>query len=190
MLTQEEALNLFREARVLLEGHFRLTSGRHSDRYMQCARLFQDPRYAEPLCRSLAERFAGEGIGTVVGPALGAVQMAYAVSRHLECRNAFAERADGTFALRRGFALAPGERVLVVEDAVTTGGSVREVMELVRSLGGEVAGVGALVDRSNGKTDFGVPFRAALTVDVVSWEEADCPLCAQGIPAVKPGSRS
>lgn len=190
MLTQEEALHLFREAQVLQEGHFRLTSGRHSDKYMQCARLFQNPRYAEPLCKSLAEQFAAEGIGVVVGPALGAVQMAYEVSRHLGCRNVFAERVDGVFALRRGFSIAPGERALVVEDAVTTGGSVREVIELVRSVGGEAAGVGCLVDRSGGKVDFGVPLKAALTVDVGSWEPQDCPLCGQGLPIVKPGSRT
>jgi orotate phosphoribosyltransferase len=156
---------------------------------MQCARLFQHPRYAEPLCRSLAEQFAGEGITVVIGPALGAVQMAYEVSRHLECRNVFAERVDGVFALRRGFAIEPGERALVVEDNITTGGSVREVIELVRSLGSEVAGVGCLVDRSGGDVDFGVPLKAALQVDMVSWEEKDCLLCAKGVPIMKPGSR-
>jgi orotate phosphoribosyltransferase len=189
VLTQEEALTLFREAQVLQEVHFRLTSGRHSDRYMQCARLFQNPRYAEPLCKSLAEQFAGEGISLVAGPALGAVQMAYEVSRHIGCRNVFAERVDGVFTLRRGFAVEPGERVLVVEDTITTGGSVREVVELMRSLGGDVAGVGCLVDRSGGKADLGVPLKAALQVDIASWDEKDCPLCAKGIPIIKPGSR-
>lgn len=190
MLTQDEAMALFREAQVLQEGHFRLTSGRHSDRYMQCARLFQHPRYAEPLCKSLAEQFAGADITVVIGPALGAVQMAYEVSRHLGCRNVFAERVDGVFALRRGFAIDPGERVLVVEDTVTTGGSVREVIELVHSLNGEVTGVGCLVDRSGGNTNFGVPLKSALAVDIASWEENDCPLCKQGVPIIKPGSRT
>ncbi len=188
MLTQEQALEIFRETGVLQEGHFRLTSGRHSDRYMQCAQVFQHASHAETLCRALAGQF--ENIDVVIGPAVGAIQMAYEVSRHLVgCRNIFAERENGVFTLRRGFFIKPGERVLVVEDAVTTGGSVKEVIELVRSHGGELAGVGALVDRSGGKADFGAPFRAAVRVDIPSWEADSCPLCALDIPCVKPGSR-
>lgn len=188
MLTQEQALEIFRETGVLQEGHFRLTSGRHSDRYMQCARVFQYASHAEALCRDLAGRF--EGVEVVIGPAVGAIQMAYEVSRHLAgCRNIFAERENGIFTLRRGFEIKPGERVLVVEDTVTTGGSVKEVIELVRARGGELIGVGALIDRSGGAADFGAPFKAVVSVDIPSWEAGSCPLCALGIPCVKPGSR-
>lgn len=189
MLTQEQILTIFRETEVLQEGHFRLTSGRHSDRYMQCARVFQYAKHAETLCASLAEQFAGEGVSVVIGPALGAVQMAYEVSRHLNCRNIFAERVDGEFALRRGFAIEPGERVLVVEDTVTTGGSVREVIDLVKRLGGDIIGAGCLVDRSGGKAELGAPLKAVLTLDITSWDERECPLCAKNLPIQKPGSR-
>lgn len=188
MLTQEQALEIFRESGVLQEGHFLLTSGRHSDRYMQCAKVFQYTRHAEELCRALASGF--DGVDLVIGPAVGAVQMAFEVSRHLNCRNIFAERENGAFVLRRGFEIKPGERVLVVEDTVTTGGSVREVLELVRAHGGDVVGVGALADRSAGKLDFGVPFRAVVSVDIPSWDAGECPLCALSIPCVKPGSRT
>lgn len=187
-MTQEKALEIFKETGVLLEGHFRLTSGRHSDRYMQCAKVFQYARHAEELCAALAGQF--DRVDVVIGPAVGAIQMAYEVSRHIEgSRNIFAEREDGKFTLRRGFEIKPGERVLVVEDNITTGGSVIEVIELVRSLGGDIIGVGSLVDRSGGKADFGVPFNPVVRVDIPSWEAENCPLCALDIPCVKPGSR-
>jgi len=186
---QNIAMEIFRETGVLQEGHFRLTSGRHSGQYMQCGRVFERADKAEILCRALAGLFSGETIDAVAGPALGAMLMAYEVSRHLGCPNMFSERVDGAMVFRRGFAVRPGLRVLVVEDTVTTGGTVREVMQLCRSGGATVAGVGSLVDRSGGKTDFGVPFRAVATVDIASWDETNCPLCAQGIPIAKPGSR-
>lgn len=191
MMTQERALQIFSEAGVLLEGHFRLTSGRHSSRYLQCAKIFRNPKYSEELCAALADEFRGAGVEVVIGPAMGAVQMAYEVSRALGCENFFTERGDdGKMALRRGFAVAPGQKVLVVEDVVTTGGSVREVIGIVRAAGGEVVGVGSIVDRTGGKIDFGVPFRAVVSLDVESWEPQDCPLCRAGEPApVKPGSR-
>lgn len=190
-MTQERAMQIFEEAGVLLQGHFRLTSGRHSNRYLQCAKIFRHPKYSEELCAALAEKFAGDGVQIVIGPAMGAVQMAYEVSRALNCENFFTERGDdGKMALRRGFVVEPGQKVLVVEDVVTTGGSVREVIELVRAAGGEVVGVGSIVDRTGGKIDFGVPFRAAVSLEVESWEPQDCPLCKAGAPApVKPGSR-
>ncbi len=188
MISQTEALDILQKSGVLLQGHFRLTSGRHSDKYMQCARVFQWPDYAQTLCRALAEQFTD--IDVVVGPAVGAIQMAYEVSRYLGCRNIFAERENGVFTLRRGFAINPGERVLVVEDAVTTGGSVLEVLDLVKACGGVVAGVGALVDRSGGKADFGVDFRAVVRLDIVSWTPEECPLCQQGLAWEKPGSRT
>ncbi len=190
-MTQQRALQIFEEAGVLMKGHFLLTSGRHSDRYLQCAQIFRNPKYSEEICGALAENWRRKGIEIVIGPAMGAVQMAYEVSRALGCENFFTERgADGKMALRRGFRVLPGQKVLVVEDVVTTGGSVREVMELVRAAGGMVAGVGAVVDRTAGKIDFGVPFRAVASLDVRSWAPEDCPLCRAGASApVKPGSR-
>lgn len=190
MITQERVMEILKEAGVLLEGHFRLTSGRHSNRYLQCARIFRNVKYSEELCAALAEHFAGDNIELVIGPALGAVQMAYEVSRHLQVENFFAEREDGKMTLRRGFQVKPGQRVLVVEDVVTTGGSVREVIEIVKEQGGVVAGVGSIVDRTGGKIDFGVPFKAVISVDVKSWEPDECPLCKEGkLEVIKPGSR-
>lgn len=190
-MTQERAFEIFKEAGVLLEGHFLLTSGRHSNRYLQCAKIFRNTKYSEELCAALAEKYRNENIEIVIGPAMGAVQMAYEVSRALQCENFFTERgSDGKMALRRGFAVKPGQRVLVVEDVVTTGGSVREVIELVKQSGGIVVGVGSIVDRTGGKVDFGVPYQAVVSMEVESWEPQDCPLCKAGAPAPeKPGSR-
>lgn len=184
-------MEIFREAGVLLEGHFLLTSGRHSNRYLQCAKIFRNPKYSEEICAALAGYFRGDGVDVVIGPAMGAVQMAYEVSRALGCENFFTERgADGKMTLRRGFSVEPGQRVLVVEDVVTTGGSVREVIDLVSAAGGNVIGVGSVVDRTAGTIDFGVPFHAVVSLRVESWEAADCPLCKAGASApVKPGSR-
>jgi orotate phosphoribosyltransferase len=189
VLSERRTLEILKEAGVLLEGHFLLTSGRHSDKYLQCAKIFRNVKYSEELCSALAGRFKDDRIDLVIGPALGAVQMAYEVSRQLGCENFFAERENGKMALRRGFAIEPGRRVLVVEDVVTTGGSVKEVMDVVKAQGGTVAGVGAIVDRTGGEIDFGVPFKAVISMKVESWEADDCPLCKQGKPLVKPGSR-
>ncbi len=189
-MTKERAYEILKEAGVLLEGHFLLTSGRHSNRYLQCARIFRNTRYSEELCAALAEKFRDAGVDIVIGPALGAVQMAYEVSRALGCENFFAEREDGAMTLRRGFAIQPGQRVLVVEDVVTTGGSVREVLEIVRQAGGVIVGVGSIVDRTGGRIDFGVPFHSVVSMEVESWEPGECPLCKAGAPApYKPGSR-
>lgn len=191
MITNERVMEILKEAGVLLEGHFLLTSGRHSNRYLQCAKIFRNTKYSEELCAALAEKFADQNVDVVIGPALGAVQMAYEVSRHLRCENFFAERVDGQFALRRGFALDPSKRVLIVEDVVTTGGSVKEVIELVKSTGAQIVGVGSIVDRSAGKVDFGVPFQAVISVDVESFTPEECPLCKEGkLDLVKPGSRA
>lgn len=191
MITNERVIEILKEAGVLLEGHFRLTSGRHSNKYLQCAKIFRNTKYSEELCAALAEQYADCGVDVVIGPAMGAVQMAYEVSRHLKCENFFAERdEEGRMALRRGFTVTPGMKVLLVEDVVTTGGSVREVLELVKAQGADVVGVGSIVDRTGGKIDFGVPFKAVISVDVESWEADECPLCKEGkIELVKPGSR-
>ena len=186
-MNKEEILNVFRETGVMLEGHFLLTSGRHSNRYMQCAKLFQRPQISERFSKELAEKF--EAVDIVAGPAIGGIILAYEVSRQLGVPNIFAEREDGKMTLRRGFEIPEGARVLVVEDVVTTGGSVKEVISLINRLGGKVAGVGCIVDRSNGAVDFGVPFHAVLSMEVVSYPPKDCPLCKEGSQAVKPGSR-
>lgn len=190
MLTQERVLDILKEAGVLLEGHFRLTSGRHSNRYLQCAKIFKNTKYSEELCSSLAEQFAQDRVELVIGPAIGAIQMAYEVSRHLHVENIFAERENGEMTLRRGFTIQPGQRVLVVEDVVTTGGSVKEVIEIVKAADGQVVGVGSIVDRTGGKIDFGYPFKSVISFDVQSWEADECPLCREGkLELVKPGSR-
>lgn len=190
MLTENRVLEIFQETGVLLAGHFLLTSGRHSKNYLQCSRVFQYPQYAQELCGALAEKFQAAKVDLCVGPALGGVIIAYETARALGVRGLFAEREkDGAMALRRGFVIRPGERVLVLEDVVTTGGSVKEVLELVNSLGGQVVGVGAIVDRSGGRVDFGVAYSALIQLDVVAYDAADCPLCQAGVPAVKPGSR-
>lgn len=189
-MTKERVLEILKEAGVLMEGHFLLTSGRHSDKYLQCAKIFQDARYSEELCGALAEQFKDKGIELVIGPAIGAIQMSYEVSRQLGVKNIFAERENGKMTLRRSFSIEPGQKVLVVEDVVTTGGSVREVIDIVKEHGGVVAGVGVVVDRTGGKIDFGVPLSSVISLDVTSYEAEACPLCRENIPLVKPGSRN
>jgi orotate phosphoribosyltransferase len=190
-MTMAEPLEILRELGALQTGHFRLTSGRHSDRYMQCARLFEHPAESQDLCARLAGVFlsCGTGVDTVAGPALGGVIMAYEVARALGARNIFTERENGVMTLRRGFKVEKGERVLIVEDVVTTGGSVKEVVGIINEAGATVAGIGAIVDRSNGGVDFGADFKALVSLDIKSWDEAECPLCARGVPVTKPGSR-
>ncbi|MBQ3226902.1 MAG: orotate phosphoribosyltransferase [Clostridia bacterium] len=189
-MTKERVLEVLKEAGVLQEGHFLLTSGRHSDKYMQCAKIFQHTKYSEELCAALAEKFQDKGVELVIGPAIGAIQMSYEVSRHLGVKNIFAERENGEMTLRRGFTIEPGQKVLVVEDVVTTGGSVREVIDIVRKNGGEVVGLGVIVDRTGGKIDFGVPLESVISMEVISYEADECPLCKEGLPLVKPGSRA
>lgn len=186
---EKDALEIFRQSGALLEGHFRLTSGKHSAQYMQCAQVLQHPALAAELVQELAARFQGKGIQTVIGPAMGGIIVAHEVGRALGTRALFAERENGVMSLRRGFNLAVGERVLVVEDVITTGGSVKEVMEVVREMGAISVGVAVLVDRSGGKVDFGLPLASVLQLNIQTYEPEICPLCAQGIPAVKPGSR-
>lgn len=190
MLSKDEILNIFKETGVLKEGHFILTSGRHSSQYMQMAQVLQYPDLTEKLCKDLAESFKDEKIDVVVSPAVGGILVGYEMSRALGVKNIFCERENGEMTLRRGFEIEPGQRILVVEDVVTTGGSVKEVISVIEKAGGQVAGVGVLVDRSNGKIDFGYPLRSLLSLEIQSYEKDDCPLCKEGkIPALKPGSR-
>ncbi|MDD2421379.1 MAG: orotate phosphoribosyltransferase [Heliobacteriaceae bacterium] len=191
-MNNEEVLAVFRESSALLEGHFRLTSGRHSDRYIQCAQVLQHPAYTAKLAGVLVAALRQQGITpqVVIGPAMGGILVAYEVGRLFGVRAIFAEREHGVMTLRRSFRIRPGEKVVVCEDVITTGGSVRETAALVTAAGGTVAAVAALVDRSNGQVDFGAPFVAALRLPVVSWEPEACPLCRQGVALAKPGSRS
>jgi len=192
MATDRDAiLDVFRRAGALLEGHFLLSSGRHSPVYLQCALVLQDPRTAEDLCSRLARSFADAQIDTVLAPAIGGIVVAHEVARALGCRALFAERQDDRMTLRRGFALRPGERVLLVEDVVTTGGSLREIQDLARRAGAEIVAVAALVDRTSGRDPgFGMPLEALVTVDVPNHPPEDCPECRKGLPVVKPGSRN
>lgn len=192
-MTDQDLLAVFKDTGALLEGHFQLTSGLHSDRYFQCAKVLQYPRHTEHLCGILAARFRGARIDVVVAPALGGIVVGQEVGRQLGVRTIFTERKDGAMHLRRGFTIAPGERALVCEDVVTTGGSVFEVIEIVRKNGGTVAGVGFIVDRSGGTVKFpvaeGGEQASLLTMDVVAYKPEACPLCAAGVPVTKPGSR-
>lgn len=194
--TDEEDLRiepLLRASGALIEGHFLLSSGLHSDRYIQCARLLSDPRYAERIGRALAassQRLTGAcGCDAVIGPAIGGIVVAHEVARALRVRALFAEREAGELALRRGFTIAPNERILVVEDVITTGGSASETARLVALHGGTVVGFGAIVDRS--EADHGLaPLCALWRVRPRTSLPADCPLCVAGLPLVKPGSRT
>lgn len=194
-MTENEILNIFREHSALLEGHFILSSGLHSDRYIQCALVLQHPGVAEKLCRELAAKLRHLGASTVAAPALGGVIVAHEVARALDARAIFTERQDGKMTLRRGFRFDPGDPTLLVEDVITTGFSTRETLQCVEGAGGKVVGVGSLIDRSGGAADFGLPAgeqlpQAALaTLSVQNYKPELCPLCKAGIPAVKPGSR-
>jgi len=186
-MSAEEIRNLIKRSGALKEGHFLLTSGHHSPRFYLLSLLFQDPRRAARVGRALALLFSREEPETVVGPAMGGVILAHEVARALGARSLFAEKGEnGGFLLRRGFRVSEGERVLVVEDVVTTGGSTREVVELVRGARGEVVGVGAVVDRSGGRASFDVPFRALLREEIPDYLPSVCPLCARGLPLVSP----
>ena len=188
-MDQDATLALFRRAGALLEGHFRLTSGLHSNGYLQSALVLQHPADAGALGAALASKVASWRPDVVLSPALGGVIIGHEVARALTVRALFAERADGNLTLRRGFALKRGERVLIVEDVVTTGGSTRETIDVATSSGAQVVGATALIDRSGGAASLGVPFEALARLALPTYEPANCPLCAQGLPVVKPGSR-
>ena len=189
-MTRDELLDLYRRSGALLEGHFRLTSGLHSPGYLQCALVLQHPRDAEALGRAIADRTRDLGATVVLSPALGGVVIGQEVGRGLGVRAIFAERQDGTLTLRRGFTLAAADRVLVIEDVVTTGGSTRETIQVARAAGAQVVGAAAMVDRRSGQArDLGVPFTALLEIALPTFESGSCPFCTQGIAVVKPGSR-
>ncbi|NLL70175.1 MAG: orotate phosphoribosyltransferase [Epulopiscium sp.] len=189
-MDQQKMEEILRKTQVLQEGHFLLTSGRHSRQYMQCARILEYPWHMEEVMSVIANQIKGQPIDLIVGPAMGGIIVAYELARQLQVRNFFAEREEGKMTLRRGFTIPKGAKVIIAEDVITTGGSVQEVMDLVKEVGGEVVGVAVLVDRSNGNIDFGCPLYAAYTANIVSYEERECPLCKEGkIDLIKPGSR-
>ncbi len=189
-MTQDHVLTLFRQSGALLDGHFRLSSGRHSGGYLQCALVLQYPQHATALGAALADRTRDLNVTVVLSPALGGIVIGHEVARGLGIRALFAERQDGTLALRRGFTLTPSERVLVVEDVVTTGGSTRETMEVARACGAAVVGASSIIDRSTEPTKLDVPLVSLVRHPIPTYDPAACPLCARGLPVSKPGSRT
>lgn len=183
-------LEIFRSSGALLEGHFKLTSGLHSNTYFQCAKVLQYPEYLTEICRNIASFFSGLKVDTVISPAVGGIVVGTEVGRQLGVKTIFAERKNGEMALRRGFSVSPGDTVLVVEDVITTGGSVAEVIGVVTKAGAEIAGVGSVVDRSNGTVTLAEKQFSLLTLEVKNYEPHNCPLCDQNVPIDIPGSRT
>ena len=190
MPVERDVLENLRASGALKEGHFLLSSGKHSDRYVEKFDLLRQPRTTSRVCEGFADAFRDANIDVVVGPTTGGVILAFEVARQLGVASAYAERksAGPGREIRRGTVFTPGTRVLVVDDILTTGGSVRETLEALAHHPVEIVGVGILVDRSGGRVDFGVPMRALATMEIATWEPADCPLCAQGVALVKPGT--
>lgn len=188
-MNEKEILEIFHEKHALLTGHFKLSSGLHSQNYLQCALILQHPDIAEKLAKEIAKKFSKEKIDLVVGPALGGVTLAYEVARALKVRGIFTERQEDAMVLRRGFTVDQGERALVVEDVITTGGSTKEVIDVVKASGGTVVGVASIVDRSSGPVNFDVPFTTLTRIKIETYKEGECPLCKTNIPVTKPGSR-
>ncbi|GIV19609.1 MAG: orotate phosphoribosyltransferase [Armatimonadota bacterium] len=188
-LSPETILHIFRECGAVLHGHFRLSSGKHSDTYFEKFQVLQHPHYVQQLCGELAKRFREEQIDVVVGPTTGGVIIAYEVARQLGTRAVYAEREGDKRVLRRGFTLREGERVLVVDDILTTGGSVREVLQMLEPYRVQLVGVGILVDRTGGQVDLGVRTETLLQLRVEAWQPEECPLCQRSEPITEPGSR-
>ncbi len=189
-MTEQEIIDILKSSGALLTGHFQLRSGLHSDHFFQAALLLQYPDKAEIVCKHIAESFAGCGAETVISPAVGGLIVGQEMARAMHCRAIFADKEDGQLILKRGFALRPGEKVLVAEDVVTKGGRVQQTIDLVRSFGAEVVGVAVIVDRSGGEAKFDVPlFKSALTLDLPTFDPAKCPLCAKNLPIDRPGSK-
>lgn len=182
---RQKAADLLREVGALMDGHFRLSSGRHSPVFVEKFRLLQHPSHTERLCRLIADRFHDDRPELVAGPTTGGIILSYEVARLLGLRGIFAEKSAGGREFQRGFQLRPGERTLIVDDILTTGASVREVIDAVRRVGAEPIGVGVLVDRSGGRTDFGLPLFACVELDLPTYEEASCPLCDTGLPLIE-----
>jgi orotate phosphoribosyltransferase len=188
-LNAEQVIDQFRATGALLEGHFQLSSGLHSTVYLQCALVLQFPERAAALGRALAAKFQGQGIQLVASPAIGGIVIGHEVARSLGARFVWTEREAGHMTLRRGFTIAPGEKTLIVEDVITTGGSTRETIEAVRKAGADVIGAASIIDRSGGAADVGVPLTSLASLRVLSVESSACDACKLDEPVVKPGSR-
>jgi len=189
-MTEAEIVNILKESGALLNGHFQLRSGLHSDHFFQAALLLQYPDKAEIVCRHLAEKFRDCEVSAVISPAVGGLIVGQEVARALGCKAIFADKEDGELVLKRGFTIKPGEKILVAEDVVTKGGRVQQTIDLVRAKGGDVVGVAVIVDRSGGDASFDVPkFESALKLTLPTFDPADCPLCAKNLPIDRPGSK-
>lgn len=188
-MNNQQIIEILIKCGVLIEGHFLLTSGKHSGKYMQCAKLFQYPKYSESISKILSDKLKKYDADIIIAPAIGGIILSYEVARQLNIKSLFAERENGIMTLRRGFEIEKETKVIVVEDVVTTGGSVKEVIELVKKCGGEVVAVGSIVDRSKGLADFGCPFESVIQIDIDTYEKDECPLCKNGSSPYKPGSR-
>ena len=190
-MNEKDILKIFKDEKALLTGHFLLSSGLHSPNYMQCALVLQKPWLAEKLCAALAKKFSDTKIDVVVGPALGGVIVSYETARALKVRSIFTERVDGSFMLRRGFSLKKNEKVLVVEDVITTGKSTYEVIEVIKEAGAKVVAVGSIVDRSGGAAIFEQEFLSLIKINIKTYRPEVCPLCKEKkVPLTKPGSRA
>ncbi len=189
MMTPDQVLEIYKKTGALLSGHFLLSSGLHSEQYLQSALVLQEPDTATKLCAALSEHFKNMNIQAVIAPALGGVFVSHETARALGVRALFAERVNGELILRRGFSIKPGERVLVVEDVITTGKSTKETVQVVKNAGGNVIAAGSLIDRSGGKADVGVPYKSLVTLTVPAYSPELCPMCKAGSAPVKPGSR-
>jgi len=188
-MTSDQVLDIYKKTGALLNGHFLLSSGLHSEQYLQSALVLQQPDIATMICAELAGRFKSARIEVVIAPALGGIFVSHETARALGVRALFAERVHGELMLRRGFTIKPGERVLVVEDVITTGKSTKETIEVVKKAGGVAIAAGSLIDRSGGKADVSVPYESLVTLNVPTYAPEDCPMCKAGSTPVKPGSR-
>ena len=189
MVKEIEIINMFKKTGALLTGHFKLSSGLHSGQYLQCALVLQRPEYAARLGEGIADKFKDKKITCVAGPALGGIIIAHEVAKALRTKCVFGERESGKMTLRRGFKLSPQDKVLVVEDIITTGKSIRELIGVIKASGAQIVGIGALADRSAAKIDFGYDIQALIKLDIKTFNPDECPLCKKDIPLTKPGSR-
>ncbi len=188
MMREDEVLQIFKDKKAFLEGHFKLSSGLHSKYYLQSAQVLQYPRIMQQLCEDLASRFS-QTVELVISPAMGGIIVGQEIARNLKTRAIFCERENGIMTLRRGFKIKKEEKVLIIEDVITTGKSVKEVVDVVEKEGGVLSGIGALVNRSNEKLELGIKPEVLLNLEINTYRQEDCPMCKQGIPLKKPGSR-
>lgn len=189
-MDNDQILKIFKKTGSFLRGHFALSSGLHSGHYLQCALFLQYPRYASALCKELAKRFKDYKPSVVVGPAMGGTIVSYEVARHLKCRSLFTEREDGKVVLRRCFSVKPGEKAMIVEDVITTGGTAKEVADLLKSYGCKVVGIGAIIDRRKTRKDFGLRVESLIKLEMEDFFPQRCPLCKENVPVTRPGSKS